>query len=269
MTKSRWIGVIAALLVLGVTTCFLAVPHDARLAQAATWQQLAAPGRLSAAHAFLNDNCAACHTSVRGVEAVNCTACHANNESLLQRQPTGFHADVSSCRECHPEHQGGKRPPTTMDHATLSRIGLRMLGDQDHAQAERGLIRQQLLTWIDRQESDSGTTSPHERITPIEATLNCAACHSNKDRHFKLFGQDCAQCHATTQWTIPGFRHPSPRSTDCAQCHQAPPSHYMGHFNMVCKKVAGKPNAQVNQCQLCHQTTAWNDIKGVGFYKHH
>lgn len=22
-------------------------------------------------------------------------------------------------------------------------------------------------------------------------------------------------------------------------------------------------------CRACHQTTSWNDIKGVGWYKHH
>ena len=43
----------------------------------------------------------------------------------------------------------------------------------------------------------------------------------------------------------------------------------MGHFHMVSMKVAGQHHAQVNQCYLCHQTTAWNDIKGVGWYKHH
>jgi NAD-dependent SIR2 family protein deacetylase len=27
--------------------------------------------------------------------------------------------------------------------------------------------------------------------------------------------------------------------------------------------------AQVNQCYRCHQTTSWNDILGVGYYKIH
>lgn len=43
----------------------------------------------------------------------------------------------------------------------------------------------------------------------------------------------------------------------------------MEHFRMVSARVANQPNAQVNQCYECHQTTAWNDIKGVGWYKHH
>jgi hypothetical protein len=41
------------------------------------------------------------------------------------------------------------------------------------------------------------------------------------------------------------------------------------HFNKVCAVVAGQPQAQVNQCYLCHQTTAWNDIKGFGWCKCH
>jgi hypothetical protein len=109
-------------------------------------------------------------------------------------------------------------------------------------------------------------------------TLDCKTCHSTKDKHVGLFGSECASCHATTQWTLAEFQHPSADSVDCAQCHQAPPSHYMMHFDMVSKKVARQEDArvsqccgvaQVNQCFRCHQSTSWNDIKGVGWYKHH
>jgi hypothetical protein len=265
--RMKWMAVVAGVVV--ATLVLVVLLRTTRLGQAATWQRQASPGPLSAAHAFLEGNCAACHTSVKGVEAVRCVACHAIDDWLLQRQPTAFHADVASCRECHPEHQGGKRPPTVMDHAALAQVGLRQLGDKGGADSESAQLRKQLIAWINRQEKAGETATPHERITPLEAMLSCATCHANKDRHFQLFGQDCAQCHATGQWTIPEFRHPSPRSTDCAQCHQAPPSHYMEHFHMISMRVAGKPHARVDQCHLCHQTTAWNDIKGVGFFKHH
>jgi hypothetical protein len=36
------------------------------------WQRMALPGELSQAHAFLEHNCAACHTAVEGVEASSC-----------------------------------------------------------------------------------------------------------------------------------------------------------------------------------------------------
>lgn len=245
MSKSRRIGLVGGVVALVLAVGFLALPPAASLRQSASWQGLASPGQLSQAHAFLEHNCAACHSS--NTDAVNCAVCHANNEFLLQRQPTAFHGEIGSCRECHPEHLGGKRPPTKMDHTALARIGLRQLAKRQ----------------------PDGIDPPHSRLNPLETMLDCIACHGNHDRHFKLFGQDCAQCHATTQWAIPEFRHPSPRSKDCAECHQAPPSHFMGHFHMISMKVAGKPHADVRQCFLCHQTTGWNDIKGVGWYKHH
>jgi len=222
---------------------------------ATAWQRMASPGALSQAHAHLEHNCAACHTAVEGVKASNCIVCHANNESLLQRQPTSFHASISSCKECHLEHQGGGNLATNMDHVVLAEIGLRQLKEDD--------VDRELLTW------SKLWAPPHAHITAEETVLNCATCHSNDDQHFELFGQDCAQCHATDKWTIPEFRHPSPNSMDCAQCHQAPPSHYMMHFKMISARVAGKPNARVDQCFHCHQTTSWNDIRGTGWYKHH
>jgi hypothetical protein len=109
-------------------------------------------------------------------------------------------------------------------------------------------------------------------------TLDCQACHSTKDKHAGLLGSECASCHATMEWTLAEFQHPSANSVDCSQCHRAPPSHYLMHFDMVSKKIARQEDervakccgvAQVNQCYRCHQTTSWNDIKGVGWYKHH
>jgi hypothetical protein len=209
------------------------------LGRAAHWQQMASPGDLSAPHAFLGDKCASCHTPVKGAEAKNCIACHADNKSLLQRAPTAFHAEIAFCVPCHREHKGRLASTTEMDHAALAGIGARQIG------------------------SGNLENSRHA------AVLNCAVCHKAKDKHAGFFGNDCAQCHGTTAWMVPGFRHPSAASQACAQCHQAPPSHYMMHFEMVSMQIAGVEHADVRQCHLCHQTTSWNDIRGVGYYKHH
>ena len=48
-------------------------------------QRAVRPGELSQPHAFLENNCAACHTAVKGVEAKNCIVCHADNTAILQR----------------------------------------------------------------------------------------------------------------------------------------------------------------------------------------
>jgi len=252
-----------ALVIAGVTAATISVLHFPR-AQAVA-QSAVRPGELSQPHAFLKNNCAACHTPVKGVKTKNCIVCHADNKSLLQRQPTAFHADITSCAACHLEHQGEVPRATTMDHVALAAIGLRQLKHETHKQDKS---RDAFNAWLVKGASGPPTSAtPH--LQRGEALLNCATCHQTKDRHFGLLGNACAQCHATTKWTIPEFRHPSPASQSCAQCHQAPSSHYMMHFRMVSMKSAGIEKAEVNQCFLCHQTTSWNDIKGVGFYKHH
>ncbi|MCZ4726508.1 hypothetical protein O6D81_12505, partial [Legionella pneumophila] len=89
--KLRW-ATLAALIVIAALSFmayYLSSHGDkvSSLTNVAQWQRMASPGELSKAHSFLSHNCTACHTPVKGVEAVNCIACHANNESLLKRQP--------------------------------------------------------------------------------------------------------------------------------------------------------------------------------------
>ena len=268
------------------------------------WQQAVVPGALSQSHAFLSNNCAACHAPVKGVEPSLCISCHADNTALLQRQPTAFHAQVQVCIGCHMEHRGTARMPTTMDHALLAKVGhqeLRAtaqgLGLSDHdIEVATAFINR--LPRGEAQPAASPSGDPKmegcggaggcsgteilaqpsaKRVLPLshtgmrsdESMLNCASCHTTVDRHQGFFGTDCAQCHATTQWTIAEFSHPSLRSTTCAECHKPPPSHTMMHFSMMSAPLAGQPNATVNQCFLCHQTTSWNDIRGVGRVKMH
>ena len=228
------------------------------------WQRQVSPGPLSASHGWLETNCAACHTPAKSAEAAKCIGCHATNTALLQRAPTAFHAAIATCSTCHLEHTGTNVRPVTMDHVALADIGLKVIRrNLDNASNRR------LLAWV-RQHEPLGASDPaHPRVTSSEAALDCATCHRTKDRHQKLFGQDCAACHATWSWTISEFRHPSVRSVDCVQCHQAPPSHYMMHFEMVSRAVARQGAARVEQCFACHQTTSWNDIRRVGWYKHH
>lgn len=249
------LGFIGAVIVAGSVRIHLTA-NTARL------QRLVSPGNLSPAHAFLEGRCSACHTPGKSVEAVNCIVCHANNPNLLQRQPTAFHANIDRCAECHAEHRGGSVRPVAMDHAALARISLAAISRKASG-SEGRVVAKRVQDWI------RSTPRVETGAAPLEAALDCATCHATKDRHVGIFGNECSQCHVTTQWKVAGFQHPSERSFDCAQCHQAPPSHYMEHFTMISKRIASQPEAQVNQCYLCHQTTAWNDIRGIGWYKHH
>lgn len=200
---------------------------------------------------------------------MNCVVCHANDESILQRQPTAFHANVQSCKECHREHQGRDSTITVMDHEAVATIGMREVEklaiDDEEVAALTVFLKEKGQQ--PRPTRPSPLRNPH--LSSLEGTLDCATCHKNDDRHFGLFGADCSVCHKSSSWNLPEFRHPRAQSMDCAQCHQAPPSHYMKHFKMISAKVAGKPQARVDQCFVCHQTTSWVDIKKVGVYKHH
>jgi hypothetical protein len=267
---------ILLLVLLFATAAALAALWESGANDVALWQRQVRPGNLSVAHASLDNHCAACHTPVKGPVDVKCIGCHANNDTLLQRQPTAFHVNIGHCAQCHIEHQGTTARLTTMDHVTLAEIGLQQL-ERSASDSEQKQAADQLVAWV-RQVTLPGSLPQLPSVTALELTLNCASCHSTKDRHRGLFGGECAACHGTTQWAIAEFRHPSPRSVECAQCHQAPPSHYMMHFDMISKRIARQEDvqvaqccgpAQVTQCYRCHQTTSWNDIKGVGYYKHH
>ncbi|MBI2756747.1 MAG: class III cytochrome C family protein [Chloroflexi bacterium] len=262
----KTIEIIYGIVILGAFGAVVAIPyltHTRGSAAVPVWPSTVKPGPLAPKHQFLADDCNACHTPHHGIVADKCITCHASNGPLLSKQSTAFHANIGDCRGCHIEHQSRGMPdmpgsvglrPVTMDHAVLAALGL------NARPLPPGITAASLPV-------------QHPRITPAETLLDCNACHANQDPHRALFGTDCASCHATSiaqgGWTIPEFRHPSPLSTDCNQCHQAPPSHYMEHFKMISMTVAKVEHADVSQCFLCHQTNAWNDIKGVGWYKHH
>lgn len=168
------------------------------------------------------------------------------------------HADFTrDCQACHVPFQ------RVADRKCLSCHAQALLSRRDtafHAEATRCMT-----CHVEHQ----GRTA---RISRMEhAVLNpaagCGTCHI--DRHQTFFGDRCETCHGVETWQVTGFRHPSPRSRLCAECHQPPPSHGMMHFQMVDQMITQQWDATVEQCWRCHTTDYWNNIVGVGSYKHH
>ena len=260
---------IALIVVVGIAATYAVLRYQPA---SSALKQFVSPGQLSSRHAYLGDRCESCHETNVGVTDSKCTACHANAEKLLSRQPTAFHANIGECSACHVEHQRTNIRAIPMDHVELARIGARSLARASHTDPGSAATLKSMETWLRIRipgQLDEGSA---------REALNCNGCHATKDRHLGFFGKDCAQCHATASWRIVGFQHPAPSNLDCAQCHQSPPSHSMMHFDMISKKIARQEDervagccgtANVTQCYRCHQTTNWNDIRGVGYYKHH
>lgn len=164
----------------------------------------------------------------------NCQACHV---------PFRIASDAK-CRACHARNTG-----------LLSRLDTRF-----HAEARR------CVTCHTEHRGRGARISRMEHgVRASEA--GCAQCHV--DRHQARLGDRCADCHAVEQWKVAGFRHPAPGTTACVQCHGEPPSHRMMHFQMMDQVITGQRTAKVEQCWRCHATDHWNNILGVGFYKHH
>ena len=247
---------------------FSHVWHEFDVQDPFNWEAVVEPGQLSEAHAFLSNDCLSCHTPVEGIERDKCVACHANDSHIVARQPTAFHADIKACSNCHVEHRGRRAKITAMDHTALANIGFDMLPNPT-VPFDQGASTLALFEMVLRTQTAVDPLFVHPDVAQNEALLSCSQCHSNDDRHFGLFGEDCVQCHSTQSWSIPSFIHPSSQSRDCNQCHEAPPSHYMQHFKMISAKVAGESKAKVEACYACHQSTSWNDIKRAGWYKHH
>ena len=262
----------AALAAVGLAAA-VAVPvavHRAGSEGVPLWTAAASPGPLSAAHAFLGAQCESCHVPTRGVEAAPCLTCHVGAAADLVTKPsTAFHTTIGECGGCHVEHLGRGRRPINMDHAALVSAGHAGAAQAGGEGLTHSVARLRALLGGSGADLIGSTLAPRPLPAAEANRLDCAGCHANRDPHQTLFGRDCQSCHGTTAWTVGGFRHPSPRSQECAQCHQAPPSHYMMHFEMMDRVITGQKQAQVEQCFLCHQTDAWNNIRGVGWYKHH
>ena len=269
----------SALAVVGLAVA-VAVPvavHRAGSDGVPLWAAAASPGPLSAAHEFLGARCESCHVPTHGVEVASCLTCHATAAADLATKPsTAFHASIGECGGCHVEHRGRGRRPADMDHAVLVAAGHARAAEAASRDAQAGgegfeHAVARLRELLGGSVGDLGGAAPGSRDLPAREAnlLDCAGCHASRDPHRTLFGRDCQGCHTTAAWAVGSFRHPSPRSRDCAQCHQAPPSHYMMHFEMVDRAITGQERASVEQCFLCHQTDAWNNIRGVGWYKHH
>jgi hypothetical protein len=198
-----------------------------------------------------SQDCAQCHTTsdwaqitvdhnqtsfpLTGKHAtVDCKLCHLDNTFL--DTPT-------SCNACHQKddkHAGSYGQNCAQCHTTADWAQVTL----DHSKTAYPLTGKHLTV---------PCASCHVNKVFKGTPNTCNACHQKDDKHAGSYGQNCAQCHVTSDWAQVTLDHSKTAypltgkhlTVPCASCH-------------VNKVFKGTPNT----CNACHQ----NDDKHNGSY---
>lgn len=225
-------------------------------ASAANIETLLMPGKVAAAHAKLEGECANCHDrSNRTSQPTLCLSCHKEVAADV-RTHNGFHgrmpqAGTAQCNACHTEHKGReadivKFVPAAFDHA-LTDFPLR----DAHAAAPCAGCHQAKKKYR-------------------EAPAACVDCHKKADAHAGRLGADCAACHNSASWMAARFDHGQTKFAltnrhqrlQCAACHFG--NRYQGTPRQCVSCHAPDDihqGARGAACEQCHSTASWTTAK--------
>ena len=238
------------------------------------------PGPLSHAHRTLNGttHCVSCHKLGGGEATFKCLDCHTEISSRLTSH-RGLHASYGlkpgssqECVRCHSEHNGEdfsllKWTPTPagFDH---TKTGYNLTGKHSGLACSRC--------------HSADHVAPSEKLSIQVRDLNktflgvpqtCTACH--KDEHNGRLGQNCQQCHNTTDWkNVSQFDHSKTRypltglhaQVGCQKCHTSGPDNKPRYTGLPfgkcsdCHSDPHKGSFGQQTCQSCHNTNGWKRV---------
>lgn len=210
---------LAWLLALAVLVCFLAVPLLSGRFEG-SWNS----GPISRKHAFIANDCDACHASFERVRNEACLECHAGVGNHARAESSGASLDDARCGSCHLEHSGEgglaeiDDPLCTDCHADLARrLPETALGNatdfaDEHPEFRLFVVREpgaepEPAPWSEELRERSGLRFSHWRHVarsvpfPDERSerLRCDACHQpdvgGKNMTPVSFEQHCRECH--------------------------------------------------------------------------
>jgi hypothetical protein len=227
-----------------------------RPSSATVVETLLMPGKVTTAHAKLEQDCARCHDRAdRGRQAELCLACHKEVAADV-RGRTGFHGRLAGiedaqCSACHSEHLG-----RDADIMKLSRPAF------DHARTDFPLVAAHA-------SADCGDC--HEsRAKYREARSGCSDCHRTEDPHGGKFGSNCGDCHEPATWARVRFDHDrthfalrdAHREVACGACHLG--NRYAGTPTQCVSCHAPEDvhrGSRGTDCASCHTTVGWKTSK--------
>lgn len=112
-----------------------------------------------------------------------------------------------------------------------------------------------------------------------DAKSECNACHEKDDKHKRRLGTECSECHNARDWKIWDFDHGRRTKyaldgahvrAECVSCHKAPadPGKKIPQLGMTCNGCHREDDVHNGgfgpQCDRCHQTGNWRDIRPFG-----
>lgn len=211
-------------------------------------------------HAEFENDCAQCHTPLRGVEAARCEACHTDVRDERASR-SGLHGglnnvDTAKCESCHADHQGRNFDPLNI-----------ALANFDHTATGFSLARHAKNYDGTALECKACHTGPGFALN----AATCADCHGARDAAFMVdhaaaFGSDCASCHdgvdammsfdhGKVAFVLDGAHTTAP----CAACHKS--DRAAKDAPAQCAACHAEPAAHAGMfgtdCAACHTTTAW------------
>ena len=168
---------------------------------------LAAPGRLSAAHAELAATCSRCHVPFARAADAKCVDCHAKDTHVTERLSTRFHANAKNCVACHTEHQGRSARISRMQHAALSDA---IACTSCHVDRHREVFGSRCA---DCHDTETWRITGYRH--PAPSSPLCSECHrppkSHLMMHFEMVDRavsrqhdatvdQCWRCHTIEDW---------------------------------------------------------------------
>jgi hypothetical protein len=249
------------------------------------------PGPLARAHQKLNgtENCVKCHEVSTSSPTFRCVECHREIADELN-QNKGLHATFprsgpagSACVKCHSDHNGENfallhwdPTPKGFDHSKTGYV----LDGKHAGVACRTCHTPQHIPAAARPLL--GTKDLNHTWMGLSPT--CTTCH--EDKHQGRFGQNCLQCHSTSDWKgakidKEHFDHSKThypltgahREVACEKCHTAGADglpRYAGLPFSKCSDCHSDPHkGEFKQsCETCHSTFTWKKSTFTSTFDH-
>ena len=235
------------------STSLFAQSHELSLKQL-----LLMPGKLTSAHAKIENKCNKCHASFdKSNQSPLCLQCHTKiNKDIINE--TGFHSRLSKkekgqCQLCHSDHKGRDFNITSLD-----------VDHFDHSKTEFELegIHKRL-------SCDDCHKKSVKKEQPFRLKLKegkCLSCH--EDQHKNKLDNKCSKCHNQANWHVNKFDHNKTnfalkgkhQQVACKLCHINDVSVEIGTQCTNCHLSKDKHLGVFGQkCTSCHSEKTWKN----------